>query len=75
MFRLNLESGLELQVRDRMEDLYPDPRAIAASRRQRRRAIGRVRRARRSVGRALVSIGTQIAGSSADSLPGGQQAA
>ena len=75
MFRLNLESGLDAQVHDRMVELYPDPDAVRAARRSRRRTTGPVRRARRSVGRALVALGTQVAGAQPESMSGGRQAA
>jgi hypothetical protein len=74
MYRNSIESGLEVEVRDRMHELYPDPVVVRLSQRSRRKA-GPIRRARRSVGRALVALGTQVAGPQPESLSGGRQAA
>ena len=74
MYRNSIESGLEIEVRDRMHDLTPDPVVVRLSHHQRRKA-GPIRRARRSVGRALVALGTQVAGTEPASWTGGQQAA
>ena len=74
MYRNSIESGLDLEVHDRMQQLYPDPSVVQVSRRSRRQA-GPIRRARRSVGRALVVLGTQVAGTQPESLSGGRQAA
>ena len=75
MFRPNLEAGYEALVHDRMRELYPDPIAIRAVRQARRPATGPIRRARRSVGRALVVLGTQVAGPQSESLSGGHRQA
>ena len=74
MYRNSIESGLEIEVHDRMQQLYPDPVVVRLSHRNRRKA-GPIRRARRSVGRALVALGTQVAGTQPESLSGGRQAA
>lgn len=74
MYRNSIESGIELEVRDRMQDLYQGTRAVRPDTPS-RRTPGPIRRARRSVGRALVAIGTQVAGTEPASWTGGQQAA
>ena len=74
MYRNSIESGLEIEVHDRMQELYPDPAVVRLSHRNRRKA-GPVRRARRSVGRALVALGTQVAGTEPASWSGGRQQA
>ena len=74
MYRNSIESGIEIEVRDRMQELYPEPAAVRLRQRSRRKA-GPLRRARRTVGRALVVLGTQVAGTQPESLSGGRQAA
>ena len=71
---IEIPSGLEIEVHDRMQELYPDPVVVRLSHRSRHKP-GPLRRARRSVGRALVAIGTQVAGTEPASWTGGQQAA
>jgi hypothetical protein len=61
MYRNSIESGLEIEVHDRMQELYPDPVVVRLRHRSRHKS-GPIRRARRSVGRALVALGTQVAG-------------
>ena len=74
MYRNSIESGLDIEVHDRMQQLYPDPAAVLLKHRSGPKA-GPIQGARRSVGRALVSLGTQVAGTQPESLPGGRQAA
>jgi len=75
MFRPSIEAGLEAQVHDRQRELYPEPAALHLVRRSRRPSAGPIRRARRSVGRALVVLGTQVEGATSESLSGGHQQA
>ena len=74
MYRNSIESGLDFEVHDRMQQLYPDPAVLRLHDGPRQKA-GPIRSARRSVGRALVALGTQVAGTQPESLSGGRQAA
>ena len=74
MYRNSIESGLDFEVHDRMQQLYPDPAAVRLSDNPRPKT-GPIRTARRSVGRALVALGTQVAGTQSESMSGGRQAA